>query len=178
MTALNWKKLEACVAAGKAKEWQTEYMHNVMDEHTQTRALEKVQRRSRCSTPADCPDAAYYLPTPKSPHGVDVDPTGEFIVAGGKLATVIPVHSFSKMKKAIADKAFDGERERYPGPQVRGGHRWRSAEPRPRPAAHGVRRQGLRLHLDLHLVGDREVDARHLGSRGSRSRPTTRSATS
>jgi len=49
----------------------------------------------------------YYLPTPKSPHGVDIDPSGEYIVAGGKLATVIPVHSFAKMQKAIADKAFE-----------------------------------------------------------------------
>jgi nitrous-oxide reductase len=57
----------------------------------------------------DCPGLLYFLPTPKSPHGVDVDPTGEFIVAGGKLATTIPVHSFSKMVKAIADKAFDGD---------------------------------------------------------------------
>ena len=40
---------------------------------------------------------------------MDVDPTGEYIVAGGKLATVIPVHSFSKMQKAIADRAFAGE---------------------------------------------------------------------
>src|ERR1043166_9403364 len=46
---------------------------------------------------------------PHAPHGVGVDPTGEFIVAGGKLATVIPVHSFSKLMKAIADKAFDGD---------------------------------------------------------------------
>ena len=60
-------------------------------------------------TPAACPGLAYYLPTPKSPHGVDVDPTGEYIVAGGKLATVIPVHSFTKMQKAIADRAFAGE---------------------------------------------------------------------
>ena len=35
---------------------------------------------------AACAGLAYFLPTPKSPHGVDVDPTGEFIVAGGKLA--------------------------------------------------------------------------------------------
>jgi len=49
----------------------------------------------------------YFLPTPKSPHGVDVDPTGEYIVAGGKLATVIPVHSFSKMVAAIANKEFE-----------------------------------------------------------------------
>jgi nitrous-oxide reductase len=51
----------------------------------------------------------YFLPTPKSPHGSDVDPSGEFIVGGGKLATVVPVHSFSKMQKAIADKAFEAE---------------------------------------------------------------------
>lgn len=56
----------------------------------------------------------YYLPTPKSPHGVDVDPSGEYIVAGGKLAAVIPVHSFTKMIKAIEDKAFDGEVDGIP----------------------------------------------------------------
>jgi nitrous-oxide reductase len=46
-------------------------------------------------------------PTPKSPHGVDIDPSGEYIVAGGKLASMIPVHSFTKLQKAIADKAFE-----------------------------------------------------------------------
>jgi nitrous-oxide reductase len=56
----------------------------------------------------------YLLPTPKSPHGVDVDPTGEYIVAGGKLATVIPVHSATKLLKAIEDKAFDGEVDGIP----------------------------------------------------------------
>jgi nitrous-oxide reductase len=40
---------------------------------------------------------------------VDVDPTGEYIVAGGKLATVIPVHSATKLLKAIEAKAFEGE---------------------------------------------------------------------
>jgi len=60
-------------------------------------------------TPSACPGMVYFMPTPKSPHGADVDPTGEYIVAGGKLAALIPVHSFSKMQKAIADKAFDGE---------------------------------------------------------------------
>jgi nitrous-oxide reductase len=48
--------------------------------------------------PMDVEGAVFLLPTPKSPHGVDVDPSGELIVAGGKLATVIPVHSFSKMQ--------------------------------------------------------------------------------
>jgi nitrous-oxide reductase len=57
--------------------------------------------------PADCANMIYYLPTPKSPHGVDVDPTGEYIVAGGKLATVIPVHSFQRMTAAIAAEDFE-----------------------------------------------------------------------
>jgi nitrous-oxide reductase len=56
----------------------------------------------------------YLLPTPKSPHGVAVDPTGEYIVAGGKLATVIPVHSATKLLKAIEDEAFDGEVDDIP----------------------------------------------------------------
>jgi len=47
------------------------------------------------------------LSCPKSPHGVDIDPTGEYIVAGGKLATVIPVHSATRMLQAIKDKAFE-----------------------------------------------------------------------
>jgi nitrous-oxide reductase len=113
MLALNWKTLEQCVAGGKAREWPSQYMHNVMDEATHSAHSERITS-VKVLTPADCPDAAYYLPTPKSPHGVDVDPTGEFIVAGGKLATVIPVHAFSKMTKAIADKAFDGDREGIP----------------------------------------------------------------
>lgn len=111
--ALNWKKLEQCVAQGRAKDWPSEYYHNYMDEATHMARSEKVTG-VKVLTPQDCPDAAYYLPTPKSPHGVDVDPTGEYIVAGGKLATVIPVHSFSKMTKAIAEKAFDGDRDGIP----------------------------------------------------------------
>jgi nitrous-oxide reductase len=59
--------------------------------------------------PRDIPGGIFLLPTPKSPHGVDIDPSGELIVAGGKLATVIPVHSFSKMQAAIAAGDFDGE---------------------------------------------------------------------
>jgi nitrous-oxide reductase len=51
----------------------------------------------------------YYIPCPKSPHGVDVDPTGEYIVGSGKLAAVIPVFSFAKMQKAIQEKQFEGK---------------------------------------------------------------------
>ena len=38
-----------------------------------------------------------------------MDPTGEYIVGSGKLAALIPVFSFDKIQKAIADKKFDGD---------------------------------------------------------------------
>jgi nitrous-oxide reductase len=65
-------------------------------------------------TAADAKGAVFYMPTPKSPHGCDVDPTGEYIVGGGKLATVIPVMSFSKMIKAIADGKVEKEIDGIP----------------------------------------------------------------
>jgi nitrous-oxide reductase len=106
VAAVNWKQAEQCVAQGKADNWPARYAHNWVDEaqvaHSEMLSGAKVLEVEKC------PDMVYYLPTPKSPHGVDVDPTGEYIVAGGKLATVIPVHSFSKMLKAIAAKDFVG----------------------------------------------------------------------
>jgi nitrous-oxide reductase len=45
-------------------------------------------------------DICYLIPCPKSPHGCDVDPTGEYIVGSGKLAALIPVFSFDKMTKS------------------------------------------------------------------------------
>ncbi len=100
------------MAEGKTKEWTTPYAHNWVGEDGVARS--EMLRSQKVLETADCPGLIYFLPTPKSPHGVDVDPTGEFIVGGGKLATVIPVHSFSKMLKAIEDKAFDGEADGIP----------------------------------------------------------------
>jgi nitrous-oxide reductase len=56
--------------------------------------------------PKDCPDMVYFIPCPKSPHGTDVDPTGEYIVGSGKLAALIPVFSFTKIQQAIANKTL------------------------------------------------------------------------
>jgi nitrous-oxide reductase len=113
IAAVNWKKAEEYVAQGKAKDWPTKYYHNYMDHATQS-ARSEVISTVKVLDPADCPGMIYFIPTPKSPHGVDIDPTGEYIVAGGKLAAVIPVHSFSKMAQAIEDKAFDGESNGIP----------------------------------------------------------------
>jgi nitrous-oxide reductase len=113
VAAVNYKRAEACVADGKAKSMPAEYLHNYVDEASRIAKVEK-KTSVKMLDPQTCPGLVYYLPTPKSPHGVDVDPTGEYIVAGGKLATVIPVHSFTKLQKAIADKAFEKEIDGIP----------------------------------------------------------------
>lgn len=46
----------------------------------------------------------FFAPEPKSPHGVDVSPGGEYMVVSGKLDPHVTVYSFEKMQKAIADK--------------------------------------------------------------------------
>ena len=113
IAAVNWKAAEACVKAGKGKEAPTDYLHNVVDVNSGIAKSEHVKSVLQL-LPADCPGTVYFLPTPKSPHGADVDPTGEYIVGGGKLASVIPVHSFSKLQKAIAAKEFEGEIDGIP----------------------------------------------------------------
>ncbi len=113
VAAVNWKAAEQCVAAGKGKATPTEYIHNVMDEFTRSAVVTRERSVITLETAA-CPGVMYFLPTPKSPHGADVDPSGEYIVAGGKLATVIPVHSFTKMQAAIEKKDFEGDVEGIP----------------------------------------------------------------
>ena len=113
IAAVNIRRAEACVAEGKAREVDAPHYHNVMDEHSRV-ATSEVEKDVRMLDPRSCPGIVYYLPTPKSPHGVDVDPTGEYIVAGGKLATNIPVHSTAKLFKAIKEKQFDGESDGIP----------------------------------------------------------------
>ncbi len=107
IAAVHWRRAEECVAQGAGTVMDAEYFHNHMGAdriaHTQVMRSVKVLR------PADCTDMVYFLPTPKSPHGVDVDPSGEYIVAGGKLAAVIPVYSFTKMMQAIETSDFETE---------------------------------------------------------------------
>ncbi len=105
IAAVNWRTAEECVANGAGQQQPGTYYHNHMDERDM--AVSEERNGVRMITPADCPDMIYFLPTPKSPHGVDVDPTGEYIVAGGKLAAVIPVHSFTKMLAAIENEQFE-----------------------------------------------------------------------
>lgn len=48
----------------------------------------------------------YFAPEPKSPHGADVTPGGEFVIVSGKLDPHVSVYSFEKIQKAIAEKKW------------------------------------------------------------------------
>ena len=113
MMALNWKKAEEAWKAGKGRKIKTKYVHNKFDEATQT-ATSTIKDEVTMLTLEDLKDAIYFMPCPKSPHGCDVDPTGEYIVGSGKLAALLPVFSFSKIQKAIAAKDFVGDYDGIP----------------------------------------------------------------
>src|SRR5581483_11476628 len=54
----------------------------------------------------------YFIPEPKSPHGVDVTPDGKYICISGKLDTHETIYSFAKVKALIDARKFAGK-DRY-----------------------------------------------------------------
>lgn len=111
--AVNWKKAEEYIKAGKGKKVKAKYVHNKWDEKTHT-AKSEMRTEVLVLDSKELKDICYMIPCPKSPHGCDVDPTGEYIIGSGKLAALIPVFSFDKMKNAIVKKQFDGDYEGIP----------------------------------------------------------------
>jgi nitrous-oxide reductase len=111
--AVNWKKAEEYVKAGKGKKVPVSYTHNVYDDGTHSSTSETIKEVLVLDS-KELADMCYMIPCPKSPHGCDVDPTGEYIVGSGKLAALIPVFSFTKLQDAIAKKDFDGDFEGLP----------------------------------------------------------------
>ena len=111
--AVNWKKAEEYIQAGKGEKQTVRYAHNVFDEKTHT-ATSTIMTEVLVLDSKELTDMCYMIPCPKSPHGCDVDPTGEYIVGSGKLAALIPVFSYSKMQNAIANKEFEGDYEGIP----------------------------------------------------------------
>lgn len=108
IAAINWKKAEEYLKAGKFKTMPANYAHNLYDEKTHS-ATSTMMKEVRVIDPAECPGVVYFLPVPKSPHGCDIDPSGEYIVGNGKLSANLTVHSFTKMINAIEEEKFDGE---------------------------------------------------------------------
>lgn len=106
--AVNWKKAEEYINAGKGTKVKAKYAHNTLDESTHM-STSKIMEEVLQLDPVQLKDIIYFIPCPKSPHGCDVDPSGEYIVGSGKLAALIPVFSFTKLQQAIANQDFEGE---------------------------------------------------------------------
>jgi nitrous-oxide reductase len=83
----NWKRAAEVFAAGQAE------MINGMAVIRLETAIEE--------------ELLYFTPEPKSPHGSDVTPGGEFIVVGGKLDPHVTVYSFEKIQAAIEAEVFE-----------------------------------------------------------------------
>ncbi len=79
---VNWKKAEEVYKAGKA-------------EMIKDMAVIKLDT-------AINEGLLYFTPEPKSPHGADVTPGGEYVVVGGKLDPHVTIYSFDKIQKAIS----------------------------------------------------------------------------
>lgn len=111
--AVNWKKAEEYIKAGKGTKVKARYAHNKLDHETHT-ATSTIKEEVIQLNIKDFPDIAYFIPCPKSPHGTDVDPSGEYIIGSGKLAAQIPVFSFTKIMKAIETKDYEGNFDGMP----------------------------------------------------------------
>ena len=108
IAAVNWKKLKEYVDNGGGTKVSGTYAHNTYDESTMT-ATTEMKEGVISIDPREVEGAVYYMPVPKSPHGLDVDPSGKFIIGNGKLSTQLSVYSFEKIQDAILNKDFDGD---------------------------------------------------------------------
>lgn len=92
IAAVNWKKVEEALAAGKAK------------------MVDGVKMLD----PKTAEGIVYLLPIAKSPHGVDVSPDGKYIVGSGKLQSITTVFNIEKIKTAVEKKDFSGTEDGIP----------------------------------------------------------------
>jgi nitrous-oxide reductase len=85
---INWKAAEEVVAAGN-----TETINGLPVIRMDTAVEEGL---------------LYLLPEPKSPHGIDVSPTGKYLVTSGKLDPNVTIFDFEKLMTAIDAEDFEG----------------------------------------------------------------------
>ena len=111
--AVNWRKAEQYAKEGRGMKVPGRHYSNWWNEETHT-AESTIHDEVLQLDPVELGDIVYFMPCPKSPHGCDVNPTGEFIVGSGKLAALVPVFSFAKIQDAIAGKDFEGEYDGIP----------------------------------------------------------------
>lgn len=84
---IDYRKAEKLVGAGKAQ------MHNGIRVLPLQTAIDE--------------GVLYFVPEPRSPHGVDVSPDGNYIVVAGKLDPHVTIYGMDRIKKAIADKNYE-----------------------------------------------------------------------
>lgn len=84
---IDWKKAEQVFQAGKA-----ETINGIAVIRLQTAIDEGL---------------LFFTPEPKSPHGADVTPGGEYVVVGGKLDPHVTIYSFEKIKAAVSAGGFE-----------------------------------------------------------------------
>ncbi len=98
--------------AGASKN-ATDYLH-IID----WKKAEKVFKEGKVESIKDFPvitlktaiaeGLLHLTPEPRSPHGVDVTPKGDFVVVAGKLDPHVTIYSMEKIKKAIGAKSYSG----------------------------------------------------------------------
>jgi nitrous-oxide reductase len=86
---VNWKKAEDVVAAGK---------------YTELNGIRVITLET-----AIAEGLLYLAPEPRSPHGVDIAPKGDYITVSGKLDPHATVYGFDRILKAIESKNFEGK---------------------------------------------------------------------
>lgn len=87
MHIINWRKGEEVVKAGKAKT-----INGMKVISMETAVAEGM---------------LFLAPEPRSPHGVDVSPSGRYITVGGKLDPHVTIFSIDKIKAAIDAKDYE-----------------------------------------------------------------------
>lgn len=86
---INWRKAEEVFKAGK-----TRNVNGIEVISLETAIEEKI---------------LYLIPEPRSPHGVDVSPDGNYLSIGGKLDPHVSIFSFEKILAAMEAEDFEGE---------------------------------------------------------------------
>jgi nitrous-oxide reductase len=89
---INWQKAAEVVAAGK---------------FTQLNGIRVITLET-----AIAEGLIHLAPEPRSPHGVDLAPKGDYITVAGKLDPHATVYGFDLIKKAIDEKNYEGK-DRY-----------------------------------------------------------------
>jgi nitrous-oxide reductase len=89
---IDWKKAEQVVAAGK---------------YTELNGIRVITLET-----AIAEGLLHLAPEPRSPHGVDIAPKGDYITVSGKLDPHATVYGFDLIKKAIDSKNYEGK-DRY-----------------------------------------------------------------